>query len=95
MDLGKYINDCLTEIFSTEEFAENFLIEVVITNSKFEVFLDGDDGVTLAKCRKISRLLEEKLEASESVPEKYVLEVSSPGAARPLTKWRQYRKHSP
>ncbi len=93
MDISSDIKTHLAELLDTDEYAENFLIEVRSSGSKHEVYIDGDDGVTFAKCRKISRYLEEKLEESGAVEDKYVLEVSSPGADRPLTQWRQYRKH--
>jgi len=94
MEIVSDIKTHLAELLDTEEYAENFLIEVRSSGSKHEVFIDGDDGVTFAKCRKISRYLEEKLEESGAVGDKYVLEVSSPGAERPLTQWRQYGKHA-
>ncbi len=94
MNIVTDIKTYLTVLLDTAEYAENFLIEVRATGSKYEVFIDGDEGVTFAKCRKISRYLEEKLEESGAVGEKYTLEVSSPGAERPLTMWRQYGKHT-
>jgi ribosome maturation factor RimP len=94
MDISRVIKGYLAELLDTEEYLENFLIEVRSNGSKYEVFIDGDEGMTFAKCRKISRYLEAKLEESGAVGEKYTLEVSSPGAERPLTQWRQYGKHS-
>ncbi len=94
MDISSEIKTHLAELLDTDEYAENFLIEVRSSGSKHEVFIDGDEGVTFAKCRKISRYLEAKLEESGAVGDKYVLEVSSPGATRPLTMWRQYSKHT-
>jgi ribosome maturation factor RimP len=94
MDIASDIKTYLAELLDTDEYAENFLIEVRSSGSKHEVFIDGDDGVTFAKCRKISRYLEAKLEESGAVGDKYVLEVSSPGAERPLKQWRQYGKHA-
>jgi ribosome maturation factor RimP len=43
-------------------------------------------GITLEDCRRISRALEEYLDATPDVPAKYVLEVSSPGVERPLVR---------
>lgn len=44
------------------------------------------DGVTVHDCARVSRALEEWLDGLEGMPERYVLEVSSPGVERPL--WR-------
>ncbi len=54
--------------------------------------LDGE-AVTVDDCARASRGLEARLEASEAVPERYVLEVSSPGVERPLSTaahWRRF-----
>jgi len=45
-----------------------------------------DSGVSLDDCVTVSRGLEPWLDELESVPEKYVLEVSSPGVDRPLVR---------
>ena len=46
-------------------------------------YVDTDAGITLDECARLSRLLEAELERSGTVPERYVLEVSSPGIDRP------------
>lgn len=43
-------------------------------------------GVTVDECARVSRGLEPWLDELEQVPEKYVLEVSSPGVDRPLVR---------
>ncbi len=60
-----------------------------------EVRIDRRDGekVSVGDCARVSRVLEEKLEADALVSEAYVLEVSSPGADRPLRSaadWRRF-----
>lgn len=47
------------------------------------------DGVTVDKCVKVSRYLEAILDASDAVPERYTVEVSSPGVERPITRKEQ------
>ena len=51
-----------------------------------EIRIDRRDGskVTIEDCARASRALEARLEAGALVSEQYVLEVSSPGADRPL-----------
>jgi len=93
MDVDKHIRTYLDELFQDSKYSENFLVEVRGTDSKYEVFVDGDSGVTIDRCREISRYLENKLEENAVVGEKYTLEISSPGATRPLTMLRQYGKH--
>ena len=49
-------------------------------------------GVTLDDCAAVSRALEQVLDRDESVAERYVLEVSSPGIERPLVRPRDYTR---
>lgn len=49
-------------------------------------------GVTLEDCATVSRSLERYLDEAASIPERYVLEVSSPGIERPLVRPRDYRR---
>ncbi|HYW31623.1 MAG TPA: ribosome maturation factor RimP [Gemmatimonas sp.] len=60
-----------------------------------EIRIDRRDGtkVTIEDCARVSRALEARLEAGAFVGEQYVLEVSSPGADRPLRSpadWRRF-----
>ncbi|WP_329023846.1 ribosome maturation factor RimP [Streptomyces sp. NBC_00690] len=55
------------------------------------IIVDSDDGATLDACAELSRAISEKLDESDAMgEEEYVLEVSSPGADRPLTEHRHY-----
>jgi ribosome maturation factor RimP len=60
----------------------------------YEVRIDRRDGekVSLSDCTRVSRALEARLESSASVGEQYVLEVSSPGADRPLRTIEEWRR---
>lgn len=48
--------------------------------------IDKPDGVTVDDCSNISRLVGDLLDAKDSLPGSYNLEVSSPGINRPLKK---------
>ncbi|MCX4819735.1 ribosome maturation factor RimP [Streptomyces sp. NBC_01142] len=55
------------------------------------IIVDSDEGVELDACAELSRAISEKLDESDAMGEgEYVLEVSSPGADRPLTQHRHY-----
>jgi ribosome maturation factor RimP len=47
-------------------------------------------GVTVDDCAKVSRALEGWLDGEPAIPERYVLEVSSPGVDRPLVRPRDW-----
>lgn len=74
-----------------------FLVEVNVKgntgNQKIQVFIDGDQYVDIDECSKISRRLSDELEEKDIIDGKYVIEVSSPGADKPLKLLRQYPKH--
>jgi ribosome maturation factor RimP len=55
-------------------------------------YVDTVEGITLDECARLSRLLESELERTGEVPERYVLEVSSPGIDRPLTRRAHYER---
>jgi ribosome maturation factor RimP len=49
-------------------------------------------GVTVGDCATVSRALEAWLDGLEQLPERYVLEVSSPGVDRPLMKEADFQR---
>ncbi|WP_416150912.1 ribosome maturation factor RimP [Salipaludibacillus sp. HK11] len=50
------------------------------------VYIDRDQGVDLDDCSKVSEKLSEALDNNDPIEQAYYLEVSSPGAERPLKK---------
>ncbi|MFY4773922.1 ribosome maturation factor RimP [Metabacillus sp. RGM 3146] len=56
------------------------------------VFIDSDDGVDIEECGIVSERLSEKLDPLDPIPHNYFLEVSSPGAERPLKKEADFQK---
>ncbi len=52
----------------------------------------GDPPVTVDDCARVSRELEHWLDEHDEIPERYVLEVSSPGDERPLTRPRDWER---
>ncbi|MBW5486871.1 ribosome maturation factor RimP [Streptomyces bambusae] len=55
------------------------------------IIVDSDEGVELDACAELSRVIGEKLDETDAMGDgEYVLEVSSPGADRPLTQHRHY-----
>jgi ribosome maturation factor RimP len=56
------------------------------------VFIDSDGGVDIEVCGTVSEKLSEKLDELDPIPYNYFLEVSSPGAERPLKKDADFEK---
>lgn len=88
------VRDRLEEKFASEEaFGDCYVVDLSLSGTKLVVYVDCDSGLSLQTCQQLSRFLEEYIETSGLMPEKYTLEVSSPGIDRPLTIPRQYRKN--
>ncbi|MGV8945068.1 MAG: ribosome assembly cofactor RimP [Lutibacter sp.] len=74
-----------------EENPELFLIDLkFLPDNKISVEVDGDHGVTLKECIRISRGIEHNLDREI---EDFSLEVASPDIANPLKVNRQYIKN--
>ena len=58
------------------------------------IYIDREDGVTLADCQKVSRLAGDLIEVEEVIEPVYTLEVSSPGLNRVLKKEKDFLKYS-
>ncbi len=84
----------LAQKFEEEDFQDCFLVDLTLSPSKkLEVLVDTDSGITLDRCKKISRWLEAHLDESGWLGDTYALEVSSPGVGRPLKLVRQFRQN--
>jgi ribosome maturation factor RimP len=94
MEITHFIHEALDELFADGPLADCFVVEIVQGGRRgVTVFFDSDSGVSLDKCRQVSRFLESRLDEQQFHNGEYVLDVSSPGVDRPLTQWRQYPRH--
>ena len=70
---------------------DKFLVDVLLKpGNRVYVFIDGDHGVTIDDCVRVSRMLENSLDRES---EDFELNVSSAGADQPLRMPRQYPKN--
>lgn len=68
-----------------------YLIDLqFLANGKIKVIVDGDSGIPLSECVRISRNIEHNLDREE---EDFSLEVTSPDISHPLKIQRQYIKN--
>lgn len=54
------------------------------------VFIDKPEGIGIEDCQQLSEKLEAELDRQNTIPESYILEVSSPGLDRVLRKERDF-----
>jgi Uncharacterized protein conserved in bacteria len=72
-----------------------FVVDITVgkNNSHINIYLDGDAGLNVDTCGKVSRELETWLDEANQIPQQYTLNVSSAGVDQPLNKRRQFRKN--
>ncbi|MGV6943393.1 ribosome assembly cofactor RimP [Sphingobacterium kyonggiense] len=71
-----------------------FIVSVrMLKNGVLEILLDGDNGISIDDCVKVSRHVGFHLEEENVVDHAYRLEVSSPGVDSALVLPRQYQKN--
>ncbi len=91
-----------------ESRTERILIPIVEKN-KFELvdvefvkegsdwflraYIDKEGGIDIDDCEKVSRELEAGLDREDFIEDAYILEVSSPGLARPLKKEKDFLRN--
>lgn len=79
------IQDEIEATLATAEPSVEVLLAEVVGGSTIRLFIDTPGGVTLETCERVTHAL-------ATLREQYALEVSSPGAARPLTKPAHFRR---
>lgn len=89
---GREISDLIADVVASEG-AE--VVDLEATGSSrplLRVYVDVPGGTTLAACAGLSRKIEERLDASGLLGDRYTLEVSSPGLDRPLRTRRDFNR---
>lgn len=80
------VEEIITPVLQTRD---NRLFDLELVQEGKDTFLriyiDNDRGVDLDECSIVSELLGEALDKNDPINGAYFLEVSSPGAERPLT----------
>ena len=57
------------------------------------IFIDSEEGVSVDDCERMSRAVDEPLDKLDPVKEAYILEVSSPGIERELTREEHFERY--
>lgn len=71
-----------------------FIVSIKMqSNGVLAILLDGDQGISIDDCVKVSRHVGFHLEEENVIETAYRLEVSSPGIDSPLALLRQYMKN--
>ena len=65
----------------------------ILPKNRIVLLLDGDQGVGIDECAKVSRHVSHRMEEENVIEGAHTLEVSSPGVDYPLKFQRQYPQH--
>ncbi len=78
-----------------QKYPQLFCVDVqVYPHKHIVIYIDGDHGVTIENCAQLNKAWYEQIELLQIFnPNQFSLEVSSPGADKPLKIYRQYMKH--
>ncbi|HLF33732.1 MAG TPA: ribosome maturation factor RimP [Cyclobacteriaceae bacterium] len=92
--LIKEIRERTEELLPGENY---FVVDVSLTGGKgsrkLKILVDGDQGIDIDACSRISRELSDWLDQKEPIEGPFTLEVGSPGIDYPLSTPRQFRKN--
>ncbi len=91
---GHRIHDNIRELVESSGY-ECVCSELTVEDghSVLRVFIDSPDGINVKDCEIVSRRLGKVLdEGEECLPERYYLQVSSPGVDRPLTRFEDFTR---
>jgi ribosome maturation factor RimP len=88
-------------VLMLEEAFDKFQLEYELVDVEFvkessqwilRVIIDKPEGIQLADCEKVNRLLGDYLDEKDPIERSYNLEVSSPGIERPLKKAADFER---
>lgn len=95
--MSQRIKDITTQL--AEPIVSEMNLELVEVEYKKEgkhwflrLFIDGENGVDIHDCERVSEAVSAKLDEVDPIPGAYYLEVSSPGAERPLKTEKDIRR---
>lgn len=93
MPVTDKVRDIVERVLTTDQFLVDIILKGKVTGQKLIVLVDGDQGITIDQCARISRQLSEQLDELDLISGKYQLEVSSPGLDHPISMKRQFVKN--
>lgn len=82
------------ELLAGQDIIELVDVEYVKEHTDWylRVYIDKDGGIDIEDCQELSEKLEAQLDEKDIIPDRYILEVSSPGIDRVLRKPRDYER---
>ena len=91
-DLEVKLMDAINEILRVDDTRVLIVkINKFSRNTKIQVIIDNQNGITVDECVRVSRMTEDVIKLEDAFKSDYTLEVTSPGINRPLFIEDDYR----
>lgn len=94
-DLAERVRSVVEDVLGGQD--EVYIVDIELRGQKgsrvVNVYLESDGPLSIEQLASVSRDVAFVLETEDIIAGRYHLNVSSPGADRPLAQPRQYRKH--
>ncbi|MEO0108757.1 MAG: hypothetical protein ABIK62_06265 [candidate division WOR-3 bacterium] len=85
----------LRELIARVVAAAGYALEALESDGRtLRVFVDRAGGISLGECARVSEVLSAELDKADLIPERYFLEVSSPGLERRLEGIEDFARES-
>ncbi len=91
-----YLQDMIEPVVENLGFELVRVMTIGQTNPTLQIMIDLPDNsrdITVDDCATVSRALSDLLDEKDPIKDKYILEVSSPGLDRPLTKLKHFVRY--
>ena len=91
-----YLQDLIEPVVEKLGFELVRVITIGQTNPTLQIMIDIPDNsrdITVDDCATVSHALSDLLDEKDPIKDKYILEVSSPGLDRPLTKLKHFARY--
>ncbi len=92
-EVAENVRELIANILQQREIE---LVDVIYRRESngmvLRLLVDKENGITLDECAYLNEKIGELLDAEDTIPDKYILEVSSPGLDRPLKTRRDFEK---
>jgi ribosome maturation factor RimP len=86
-NIPSMVESLLIDFLTTNQYKLDHIEYLKEGNNWFlRVYIDKSGGVDIEDCSRVSEFLSAELDQHDPIPNAYFLEVSSPGAERPLRK---------
>ena len=94
--MDKELKEIMNITESALEDDSLFIVDISVSRGKspkVTILLDGDNGVSIDDCSRISRAVGHRIEEEDVIKSSYTLDVGSPGLDTPLKSYRQFKKN--